>query len=85
MVRKLTGHGHEVTDLTFFGNESETSHVISASSDSTVRVWSINTGEQRGIFFCNTSAMCVEVVEDKKLAIGDSMGQFYVLELKGNL
>lgn len=59
--------------------------MVTASSDKSVRIWNIDTGELCGIFYCVGAAMSLETIDNNTLAVGDSNGMLYVLEIGGSM
>jgi tRNA-binding EMAP/Myf-like protein len=78
------GHTHEVTAFGFFGENS----IVSCSSDRSVKFWEISTGENSWNFHCPNALLSLSVLNDNKVAVGDSLGKLYILkysaEISGN-
>ncbi|KAF7371278.1 putative U5 snRNP-specific 40 kd protein [Mycena sanguinolenta] len=75
--RKLVGHADNVTSVAFF---SDGSRLVSGSSDQTVRVWDVMSGEEfrllKGHFGPVTSVACCSQVGDTRVVSGS--GDFTV-------
>lgn len=75
-----SGHSHEVTCCKFYKNN----FIVSASSDNTVRIWNVMSGEEKWVYYCEGGILGLEVAEDI-IIIGDSSGQLYYLMLNNIL
>jgi len=84
MLKTFSAHTHEITAISFFsekGNE-KTTHLVTSSSDCSVRIWDIDFGAQTCVYFCQYAAMSLSTIADyQTVCVGDSMGQLSVLEI----
>lgn len=79
IYKKFSGHSDFVTALKF-NNSSR--HLISGSSDRTVRVWDVTTGEQAKQIQCLSAVTCLDVNHsDTCFATGHKTGDIRIFSM----
>ena len=77
-----TGHTHEVTGVSFM---PESRYLISSGSDKALRLWDIEEGREKCVFYGEGAIMSVTMITSTSVAAGDSLGNLYILGLRGSL
>lgn len=81
MVRKLVGHTDTINSLQITSNNK---FLISCSSDKTIRVWNLDTGDIENSFACNESEILCSVLshDDEFIVVGAANSIIYIIRLE---
>jgi WD40 repeat protein len=78
-LRTWAGHSGPVTGLAV---SPDGQWVVSASSDKTVKVWRLSTGELVTTFTCDAPARCCAFGGHDRVVVGDALGRVHFLSLE---
>lgn len=73
MIRELKGHTHGVRGVAIVGDK-----IVSGSSDRSIRVWALNSGDHLYTFRVDALIRCV-AAQGKLIAAGDDAGRVHLL------
>jgi WD40 repeat protein len=76
LLRTLEGHALFVKGVAVTG---DVKRAVSASGDSTLKVWDLETGQPAATFHCDASAGCCAFADNQKIIAGDYGGRLHFL------
>ena len=79
LVRTLEGHTYGVNGVALSGDGRR---AVSASSDETLKVWDVETGEVAATFTCDGDAYCCAFIDDDRIIAGGASGHVHFLRLE---